>query len=842
MKLKLLQVLIIAYFLLLLIFLKTFNIYSIIFLIIVFLIDYFTNIKSGIKNLLYFLAALSPFSTLFGIFLVYLPFAVLGVLFTKRSFTKNYILGFAISFIPVNIIYLITTYFSLSLNYFIILIIFYLIPLIAIFLLKEKSVKLLEIDNKEGIFLLIVLLSTVIIATNIVNDEALFMANGVRIFSRVQFALDGLNTDGAFPIYNPGIAQGEPTSLWDTPSFKTHVALASYILRSNSPILFFNAQSLFILFLSTVALGVLFWSVIDWKKSTVSMLAVTATAIIIGLNFYFLKILESFKAGYTYPLAYLFLSLILDNPKKFNEFLILMFLSVILVTTHLPYASGVLFIGASLFLITKMYFVKDNSELKEFFKWLMKNKLIVAVSIVTISLMPIFYLSAGFIFNDFLDRETVESKITLDSLKSDSANFLKGFFFDTIPSALSLKYPDANRIDDHRIGFFISIFGPISFFLSLLLYRSKSTYKFRQFILGFLLGIVIPSFFYSKISIYVGGFFRTSQPYLLILLGASIIALICFFKNKYVKYALIVMVFLAFIHSVPYAKQNITNIHREYFASGNIYSQEIDFIKKLPIDGRILTYGLFNNVIDFGGNILTGRYFSRNERNEFNIERNLFEKIHGQHSFGDPDVVLSKSGTELSNYLKLGGWKYLFMDACHPTGNYIVSILYPDFTYPIYQNNCLLFLAVNNTNYIEKVDLVKKIPDEMYNQKEGYKYITVSPFYKSDMSLNFKEKPKDPEPLKFQRLSYTEVAISGNFENGDFVVFKEQYFPRWKAYMNNKEVPVLSTLHELILIKTDKGDNVLLKYIILPIEKIFGTLSLIAHIVWIIILIYLLRI
>ena len=338
-------------------------------------------------------------------------------------------------------------------------------------------------------------------------------------------------------------------------------------------------------------------------------------------------------------------------------------------------------------------------------------------------------------------------------------------------------------------------------FITMLLFKSESTRKLRIFALGFMLNLIIASLFYGKLTTLVGGFFRTTKPYIAILMGASIITLICVFKNKYVKCTLIAIVLVAFIHTIPHAKQNITNIHREYFASGDIYKEEIDFINRLPIDGRIMTYGLFNNAVDFGGNYLTDRYFSRNERNEFNIERNLNEKVHGQHSFGDPSIILSKSGTELSNLLIRGGYKYLFTNVCHPIGNYILLNLYPNFTHPIYQNNankCLLFFVVNNTNYAEKVDLVKSLPDEIYKQKEGYKYVTVSPFYNFDVNLNFKDKPKNPEPLVFERLSPTEVQIFGNFENNEFVVFKEQYLPRWKAYMNRKEVPFMETISELV--------------------------------------------
>lgn len=841
MKIKLLQILVIAYLLLVFVLLKTFNMLPIIFLIIAFLIDYFTNIRSGIKNLFYLIVPLSFIPALLYIFLLYLPFSIFGFMLTKRSFIRNYILAFAVSFIPVNIIYLVTTYLSIPLNYPLIFIIFYSLPLTAIILLKKASLDFFEIDKKEFVFFLIVLFFTTITAVSIIDDKSLFIANGVRIFSRVQVALEGLKSNGEVPIYNPGIAQGEATYLWNAPSFKVGAALANYLLNPKSSIYFFNVQSFFILFLSTLALAAIFRSVINKEESFANISAIAAVSVITGLNFLFLQLLESFKANYLYAISYLYVSIILDNPRKFNDFLILMYISVIMITIHIPYGSGMLLIGACLFLITKSYYLRDRSEIRYFFNWLLKNKLKIAVTLAIIFSLPIFYISSGFIYKDFLDKNPTNIHVNIREIVSSSAAYLKGFYHNDVALLFSLKYPDVNRIDDHKFGFFISVFGPVSLFLLFLLYKSEHTKRIRIFALAFISNIIILSLTDSLITGLVGGFFRTTGNYLLILMGASIATLICFFKNKYLKYALIAVVFVAFIHSIPYAKQNITNIHREYFASGDVYKEEIDFIKKLPVDGRILTYGLFNNAVDFGGNYLTGRYFSRNERLELHINRVLFEKVHSQDSFGDPAIILSKSGTELSNYLILGGYKYLFVNACHPIGNYVVSILHPNFTYPIYQNGCLLFLVVNNTNYIEKVDLVKNVSDDIYKQKNGYMYVTISPYYNFDRNLNFKEIPRSPEPLRFDRLSPTEIKIFGNFEKNDFVVFKEQYFARWKAYMNNKEVPVMATIHELVLIRTEKGDNILLKYMVLPKEKIFGMLSLIAHLGLVIFLIYLLK-
>lgn len=305
---------------------------------------------------------------------------------------------------------------------------------------------------------------------------------------------------------------------------------------------------------------------------------------------------------------------------------------------------------------------------------------------------------------------------------------------------------------------------------------------------------------------------------------------ICLFKKKSIRFSLIAVTFVAFICSIPFAMQNITNIHGEMFMTGDVYKNELEFIKQLPIDGRIMDYGLFNNVIDFGSNLLTGRYFSRDEREElaYFIRSIYVKRVHGSNSFGDPDWVPNKSGTELYNFFRLGGFKYLFLNICHPIGNAVVHQIYPSFSYPLYQDNCMVFLAVNNTNYVEKVDLAENVSNEIYKKPGGYKYTTISPNYDYDLSsVEFTKDPKEPQPLQFERLSETKVKIFGEFDDNEYVLFKERYWPRWKAFTDGKKLPIFADNHEQILIRTVKGNDIILEYSVLKIEKIFGILSII---------------
>ena len=233
----------------------------------------------------------------------------------------------------------------------------------------------------------------------------------------------------------------------------------------------------------------------------------------------------------------------------------------------------------------------------------------------------------------------------------------------------------------------------------------------------------------------------------------------------------------------------------------------------------------------------TGHYFTRYQYNLWDELNNIYDMLHTSHSFGEFPGIYKISGAEMSNYLRLGGYKYLFLNICHPVGNAVLFKMYPNHTTPLYQNQCMVFLMVNGTNYAEEVSLLKNIDKEVYKTKEGYKYVTVSPLKRFDFTnpqqaLQYAEnkEPTEPKPLSFKRINPQLVEIYGDFNGGEWVVFKEEFFPRWRAFMNNAEVPVYPTNFNMIMVKTIKGNVITLKYDIVLKEKLFGATSLIAFI------------
>ncbi|MBI2135304.1 hypothetical protein HYU09_04905 [Candidatus Woesearchaeota archaeon] len=825
MKIKIQQILVVIYFILIFAILKIFNVYSVLFFIAVLLIDHFTQLRQGIKNLLYFLSAVSAVTPLLFIFLVYLPFAVFSLLLKERNFIRDYLIGFAVSYIPAILIYLVSTYFSIKLNVPLLIFIFYLPAVLAIIALKKKSLDAFDMDSKDFFYALAAFFFTVIVAINILSDTNLFMANGSREFYRTELAVQGLEKQGILPLYDPGMGNGEASFLWVTPAFAVHSALSVLFLDFNSDIFSYNLRSLFMLFLFVLSLYVLFNSIMR-DRSNLSILAMTAAGLLTGLNFVVLQYLESIKGFSAYPIATLLLSLILLNPKRFGHFAAIMYLAALTPLIHPSFGVAANVLAFSLFLITKRYYIKDREEIRNFLSWLPKNKFKLLALIVFISLIPIFYLSAGFIFKDFF-KESATPELDFASIKHTAANFWDSYRFNEL-SFLSTNYPDASRIDDHKFGFLLSFFGIFSLIILLVMFKLKYLENFRSLAFAYILHLIL----LSIVVIYggfIGGFFYTPWLYLLVLLGASIFALISIIPNKYAKLTLILIVFAGFLHTIPAASLNVSNIHGEQFMSGNIYSSELDFIRQLPIDGRIISYGLFDSVTDYGISHLTGRYAARSEHIGFHIERTPYAKIHDQNSFGEPSRIIDKSGVTLSNYLKAAGYRYVFLNAQHPIGNYVLSQIYPDYSYPIYQNGPLIVFAINGSNYAEKADLVQNIDEDekIYTLEEGYKYTTISKHYDFNVNnIDFTENPKEPEPLSWQRTSNEKVMISGDFNDNEWVVFKEMYISRWKAYMDGKEIPVYTNNHEMLLIRTAKGSSIQLEYGLLPAEKFVGAASL----------------
>jgi len=716
----------------------------------------------------------------------------------------------------------------------------YIISLfIAFFIVirKKKSLNFFVIDIGDYLIILVILATTIFVAINIVNDHSLFISNGTYYYSKFNLIVKSINLDGKFPIYDPSISAGESPFLFETPLMFSHLGFTNIILSFIPPVLFYNTYSFFILFISTLALSLLIRSIVpnppkEFSGRMLNTAIITLGSLMIGLHFFFVQSLESFKSFVTFPIDYLLFSLILEKPKNVGEIIIIGYLIVLVFTMHVANGIGIvlLFISLIFLIFMKLFFEKKLSGVKN---WIQINKTIIFYVGILLILLPIFYIMPVLVFADNLEDK---SKMNWKKAPSATYSYIKDFV--SSQSQLSLKYPDVNRNDDKKFGAFISIFGLLSFILIIALYKLKRLNNARLFA-----GAYILHFFISSIIInnpIVGSMeygYRTATPYSLIVLVALLCAIMVSIEKKYLKVFFILIFLIAFVHMAPIVKKNIENIHREEIIAGNSFKQEINFVKNLPNDGRIITYGLFSSAVDPAMASLTDKYFSRDLLTTNPRSRGVYNKIHSTNAWGQEDYVLNKSGTELSNYLKIGGYKYIFANVCHPVGNFIVKNLYPQFTYPIYQNQCLMFFIVNNTNYVEKISILKDVDEEEYKIKEGFKYYALSKHFNFGDEIPYSQSAITPEALNFERISPVEVRIHGDFDNDEWVVFKENYFPRWKAYIDDKELPILATNQNSVLIRTAKGTMITLKYMVLPIERFFGIISLLSTLVFLIIII-----
>lgn len=810
----------------------------------VFLREYFPR---DLENISYVLIALSPFLPVLAIFAFYLPLAVYGLLLGDSGFIKKYIFGYAISFFSVIFVYTLSL-LDIRLSLPVLISAFY-IPAIAVaFKLYRKNKtfavfrEIYKIETKEFIVLLISLFFLFFVVHGIINNNNLYMSNGTYVYTKFLSVVEGVNKFGQVPQYEPRIAEGEQLFYTDTPVFYSSLGFASLILGWIARVLFFNSATVFIIWLSILALWLFLREMLPGEKNSYTSFIIPAAASLsVILSFMFLQLFESFKQSSTYPINFLILGLIFSNARNFRILASIAALLLISFLIHGTHFIGFVQIAAFSFIL-RLLINKPMENIKSAFEYFKKNKLRIIAVFALLLLVPLFYLMPGQMFKNYMrEPYSLKTELSFSQIKTVVSNYLfTSLFLDKNTNPLSVSYPDLHRIDDKRFGFFFTFFGIAAFLIVLFNFRKDAFRKTAAFSLAYLLHFLFSSLlvtitFFSSIE--YG--YRTVLPFMLVAFLAGIAALICPIQSKIARIALLAILFGAFFHASFYVKENLNNIHSESIIAGDTFKNEINFARQLPNDGRIITYGMYSNAVDMAMASLTDRPFSRYGFLQWDFgDDNLYMKVHGLNSFGEADMINSLSGYELVNYLRLGGYKYVFLNACSQPGLAALNrLLANNESYPIYQNQnyrCNIFLGVNGTHYAEKIDVVKNIDNEIYKKPGGYKYITFSRnakvhnFNLESHLANTAENPGSPKPLDFERQSPTQVNIFGDFKSNGWVVFKEEYFPRWKAYMGNKEIPLLATNHRMMLMKTADGNKISLVYSLLPAEKFAALLSLTA--------------
>ena len=839
MKIKLNDLLLISFLILISFILKEVQFIPI--AIAALLILFGSKIDPGLKNLIYVVTATIPFVPFFIFFVFYLPFVIFGSVLENASFIKKYVLGFAVAHLLRLVVYY-PSALGLPINeYSIIFVLLIFLSMAYYVFIKKKGVdslkNLFSVKNQDYKILLITLFFLFFVGHVIYNDTSLHLSNATQIYAKQNFVIEIIDKFGFFPQYDPGTGMGEQLFLTDSQTHftKNALILATIFLKPLfGPLLVYNAHSMFILWMIILASSLILKELLSADEENSSRYVtyfIILGSLAIGLSFQFVRILESLKAFSAHPINLLLIAMILAKPKKPAEFFIMAYLMLFSYMVHVIQAIGVFVFALSLLII--VYF-RDHEAIKSGFRYLMNNKLKVLIVILVFIGVMFAYTANGVLYKDYV-REHAPGIFAYENFFQNYYNYIKSYFVQDGVSPFSIKYPDLGRLDTKESGFFLSVIGGISFLYLLLNFKNKRLSKARIFAISFVFQFLLYTFIIHIFNL--GNLepgYRIIHPYTVLLLSVSIAAAFSSFRIKIIKTALLIIFSAFLLHSLFFVRTNLDNIHGEQIISGGSLKSEMDFVRNLPNDGRFITYGLFANAVDAGMSHNTGHYFTRYQYNLWNEKNNIYELIHTTHSFGDFPGLNDFSGLELKNYFNLGGYRYLFLNTCHPTGNVVANKMFPNYTLGLYQNQCLAFLMVNDTNYAEKVTLLKNFDDSVLKTEEGNRHYSLSRLerFKLDTDNILKDaktsNPIKPEKLEFERINPQEVIIHGDFKDNEWVVFKEEYFPRWKAYINNIEVPVYPTNFNMILIKAVKGTSIVLKYDILLIEKITSLISLIA--------------
>lgn len=838
MKIKLNDLLIIIFLILISFVLKQVQFVPLIISVLV--IFFAQRLDSGIKNLIYIAIATIPFLPFFVFFVFYIPFVIFGTIFENSSFIKKYVFGISVTLVlRLIVFYLSMLHIPISEYLILILLFCFLLVSYSVFIRKNNiaSLKKIFLISAEDYKILLITLFFLFFVSNVIyNNTSLYGSNGTQIYTKQFFVIDTLEKYRFFPLYDPSIGMGEQLFITDSPAhFTKDILIMSTIFLKKwfGPVLVYNAYSIFILWVVVLGASLLLreiLSVSGMNNGNLDTYFVILGSLAIGLSFQFVRILESFKSFSAHTINLLLFTLIISKPKKAVEWFVICYLMLFSFMVHAIQSIGVFILALSLLIV---FYSRDFESVKLGYNYLIKNKFKVIFVIIVFVGVMLAYTATGYIYKDYL-RESPKGFFGIDPV-GNIILYINQYFTEKNTTPFSIKYPDLNRLDTKHSGFFLSFVGGFSFIYIILNFKNEKLKKARLFNYAFALNFLLYAMFIHSFN--VGNLepgYRIILPYTVVVLSISISVFFSSFGSKHLRILLALVFFGFLLHSLFYVRINMANIHSESIISESVLKNEADFIRKLPIDGRFITYGLFSNAVDASLASTTGRYFTRYQYNLWTEVNNIYIITHTQNSFGDFDGLSNMSGRELRNYYAMGGYNYMLVNTCTQTGYNVVQKMYPNYTTPLYQNQCLVMLMVKNATYANKASVFKNVDENVYkNNEDGYKYISISRLARYGFDPD-KIVGKDPEVainpvgLGFKRINSHEVEISGDFKDGDWVNFKEEYFPRWKAYMNGIEVPIYATNHNMMLIKAVKGNSIVLRYDILNIEKVFSFVSLIA--------------
>ncbi|KHO45336.1 MAG: hypothetical protein QS98_C0011G0031 [archaeon GW2011_AR3] len=781
-----------------------------------------------ISNFLYVLAAGSAVFSFFVFFAIYLPFSAIGLLLNKSGFIKRYLMGWGLAVFATLLVYITTIFARIPLTSWTILATFFFPAalLLSKAIFQKKYSTLIKVDGKEAKALIICFLAIFTVGHYILEDGNLFNSNGTWLYSKFYVIPKDIGKFGEFPHYQPYMANGEFAYLADSPASYSHIGLVYMFLGGIEPVLFWNSFQLFILFMIMLGTYLIIASCTK-KESFATPYIFGLASAAVGINFVSLQFLESYKMMFSVPIGLLILSMALDNPRGLDEFGLMFLYGALMIVTHPANTLGIIIFSGTILLLLQTQ--KDSlwSRRKELARHIKQER--IKIFLVVIAFMVLlFYLAPNLYYRDF-NRGAGQS-VRFDT--HEIVEYFRHFFVDDTP--FSFRHPDPLRNDDKKMGPFLSALGALAILWALLRWKKGSFTMARILAATFVIAMVVSSF--ANLFPTVGNIEYGDRILMFhqLVFFAAVIAIVINEESKWLRILLAAILLIGIIATVPFEIENFTGIHKESVINGERYSSELDFISKLSMDGRMITYAIFSNAFDPAVHILTDRYTARYEFNQFDESKTVYTKIHSSHSWGFTPALQNLTSIEFGNYLRAGGYQYVFVNACEPLGRSVVQVLMQGQAYPIYQNKeylCDVILKMNYSFYSEKVIVAPEAMLEDLRKLEGG-FVAVSLLPKEgwyDIG-GYQQMPESfaYEPLPWKRIKQDEIVITGNFKDGDWVVFKEHYFPRWHAYMGGEEIPVLSSTEYLILMKARAGNEIILKVELNALEKVSAMVSALA--------------
>jgi hypothetical protein len=308
-------------------------------------------------------------------------------------------------------------------------------------------------------------------------------------------------------------------------------------------------------------------------------------------------------------------------------------------------------------------------------------------------------------------------------------------------------------------------------------------------------------------------------------------------KNKVVKY----IVFLLFVGIVVVNIIDVSEFSKEIITEtiqNNNIPQITDKLKYSEY-GKFLIYGIYTTTVEPAFQILSGKPMI-GLGTQLATNTMIVYKLRLMDGSGRL-LEQNLNQNYYVNIMKHGFVKYVFIFRCDGyrqgaiTEQFLQSKLKLIYYDQPYEKSCLTLYEVPDSNFVEKTKIAKiNVPENtFYSINDAWKvsgfknpedYNEITP----DITINFDSDLSNftkPEVLRYKINNDEEMKIYGDFSDGDWIIIKQDYFPRFHAYENGKELEIKEQNLGMILIKATKGNEIIYKYESFRFEIILAIMS-----------------